>query len=110
MPLGPGAKRMLVVLAGMVFLLVTGLVPPAVAGLFAAGAIILSGILTVDQAYRGIAWTTVILVGGMIPLSTAMTEIGAAEQLAEALVSGVGDAGPHASCSGSSCSRWRSAS
>jgi di/tricarboxylate transporter len=95
-PLGPGAKRMLVVLAGMVFLLVTGLVPPAVAGLFAAGAIIVSGILTVDQAYRGIAWTTVILVGGMIPLSTAMTETGAAEQLAEALVSGVGDAGPHA--------------
>ena len=28
--------------------------------------------LTIDQAYRGIAWTTVILVGGMIPLSTAM--------------------------------------
>jgi di/tricarboxylate transporter len=95
-PLGPGAKRVLVILAGMVFLLVTGLVPPAVAGLFAAGAIILSGVLTVDQAYRGIAWTTVILVGGMIPLSTAMTETGAAEQLAEALVSGVGDAGPHA--------------
>ena len=93
-PLGPGAKRMLVVLAGMVFLLVTGLVPPAVAGLFAAGAVILTGVLTVDQAYRGIAWTTVILVGGMIPLSTAMVETGAAEQLAEALVSGVGDAGP----------------
>ena len=32
----------------------------------------------------------------MIPLSTAMVETGAAEQLAEALVDGVGDAGPHA--------------
>ena len=95
-PLGPGAKRVLVVLAAMVILLVTGWVPPAVAGLLAAGAIILSGILTVDQAYRGIAWTTVILVAGMIPLSTAMVETGAAEQLAEALVDGVGDAGPHA--------------
>ena len=80
----------------MVILLVTGWVPPAVAGLLAAGAIILSGMLTVDQAYRGIAWTTVILVAGMIPLSTAMVETGAAEQLAEALVDGVGDAGPHA--------------
>ncbi len=78
-PLGPGAKQALVVLAGMVILLVTGLVPPAVAGLLAAGAIILSGVLTVEQAYRGIAWTTVILVGGMIPLSTAMVETGAAE-------------------------------
>ena len=95
-PLGPGAPQALVVLAGMVILLVTGLVPPAVAGLLAAGAIILSGVLTVEQAYRGIAWTTVILVGGMIPLSTAMVETGAAEQLAERLVDVVGDAGPHA--------------
>jgi di/tricarboxylate transporter len=30
--------------------------------------------LTIDQAYRGIAWTTVILVGGMIPLSPAMVQ------------------------------------
>jgi di/tricarboxylate transporter len=95
-PLGPGAKRTLAILAGMVILLVAGWVPPAVAGLLAAGAIILSRVLTVEEAYRGIAWTTVILVGGMIPLSTAMVETGAAEQLAEALVGGIGDAGPHA--------------
>ena len=94
-PLGPGAKRTLVVLAGMVILLVGGLVPPAVAGLFAAGAIVLFRVLTAEQAYRGISWTTVILVAGMIPLSTAMVETGAAEQLAEALVSGIGNAGPH---------------
>ena len=93
-PLGPGAKRAIAVLAGMVILLATGAVPPAVAGLLAAGAMVLSGVLTMDQAYRGISWTTVILVGGMIPLSTAMIETGAAEKLAEGLVSMVGDAGP----------------
>ena len=64
-PLGPGAKKTLVVLAGMVVLLATGAVPPAVAGLLAAGAIVLTGVLTVDEAYRGIAWTTVILVAGI---------------------------------------------
>ena len=95
-PLGPGAKRTLVVLAGMVMLLVAGVVPPAVAGLFAAGAIVLFRVLTAEQAYRGISWTTVILVAGMIPLSTAMVETGAAETLAEALVSGLGDSGPYA--------------
>ena len=99
-PLGPGAKRALIVLAGMVILLVTGVVPPAVAGLLAAGGIILSGVLTVDEAYRGIAWTTVILVGGMIPLSTAMVETGAAQKLADGLVDLVGDAGPHALLAG----------
>jgi di/tricarboxylate transporter len=93
-PLGPGGAQALVVLAGMVVLLATGVVPPAVAGLLAAGGMILSGVLTVDQAYRGISWTTVILVAGMIPLSTAMVSTGAAETLAEGLLDVVGDAGP----------------
>jgi di/tricarboxylate transporter len=61
--------------------------------LLAAGAIVVFGVLTIDQAYRGIAWTTVILVAGMIPLSTAMTETGAAQQLADNLVDAVG--GPY---------------
>jgi di/tricarboxylate transporter len=92
-PLGPGAKRALVVLAAMVALLATGAVPPAVAGLLAAGAIVVSRVLTIEQAYRGISWTTVVLVAGMIPLSTAMTETGAAARLADALVDVVGGSG-----------------
>ena len=80
----------------MVVLLATGAVPSAVAGLLAAGAIVLLGVLTIDQAYRGISWTTVILVGGMMSLSTAMVTSGAAEQLADGLVDIVGDLGPHA--------------
>ena len=95
-PLGPGAKRAIVALAGMVVLLATGAVPPAVAGLLAAGALVLLGVLTVEEAYRGISWTTVILVGGMISLSTAMAETGAAATLADGLVDVVGDAGPYA--------------
>ena len=95
-PLGPGAPQVLVIVAGMVILLVAGLVPPAVAGLLAAGGIVLSRVLTVEQAYRGIAWTTVVLVAGMIPLSTAMVSTGAASTLAEGLVDIVGDSGPHA--------------
>jgi di/tricarboxylate transporter len=93
-PLGPGARRALVALAAMVILLATGAVPPAVAGLLAAGALVVSGVLSTEQAYRGIGWTTVILVAGMIPLATAMTESGAAERLANGLVDLVGDAGP----------------
>ena len=45
-PLGAGAKRALVVLAGMVVLLATGAVQPVVAGLLAAGAIIVLRVLT----------------------------------------------------------------
>jgi di/tricarboxylate transporter len=99
-PLGPGAGRAVIVLAAMVVLLATGAVPPAVAGLLAAGAIVVSGALTVDEAYRGISWSTVILVAGMIPLSTAMTETGAAQKLADALVDTVGDHGGYALLAG----------
>jgi di/tricarboxylate transporter len=94
-PLGAGAKRAVAVLALMVVLLATGAVPAAVAGLLAAIALIVLGVLSVEQAQRGISWTTVVLVGGMIPLSTAMAESGAAATLADELVRIVGDAGPH---------------
>jgi di/tricarboxylate transporter len=90
-PLGPGAKRALVILGVMVVLLATGAVPPAVAGLLAAGALIVGRVMTIDEAYRGISWTTVVLVAGLIPLSTAMTETGAAARLADLLLDVVGD-------------------
>ncbi len=95
-PLGPGAKRALGVLAGMVVLLATGVVPAPVAGILAALAMVLLGVLKVDEAYRGISWTTLILVGGMMSLSAAMVSSGAAQTLAEGLVSLVGGFGPHA--------------
>ncbi len=85
-PLGPGAKRAIAVLAAMILLLVTGAVPAAVAGLLAACAIVLLGLLSTEQAFRCVSWTTVVLVGGMISLSTAMVATGAAEDLADRLV------------------------
>lgn len=98
--LGYGAKLMIGILGAMVVLLATGIVPPAVAGLLAAGAVLLSGIISVEQLYRSINWTTVIMVGAMMPLSTAMQETGAARLLAEGLVAVVGDAGPYALLTG----------
>ncbi|HET6747713.1 MAG TPA: SLC13 family permease [Actinomycetes bacterium] len=94
-PLGPGGKRATAVLAAMVLLLATGAVPAVVAGLLAAGAMILLGVITLEQAYRGINWTTVVLVGAMIPMSVAMQVTGAAERIATALVDVVGDASPY---------------
>ena len=100
LPMGPGARQAVLILIAMVLLLATGLVPPAVAGLLAAGAIILVGIMSVEQAYGAIGWTTVILVGALMPLSTAMIETGAAKLIAQALVEMVGGAGPYALLAG----------
>ena len=63
-------------------LLATNAVPPVVASMLAAGVLILIKVVTIEQAYRAISWTTVILVAGMFPLSLAMRTTGAAEKLA----------------------------
>ena len=85
-PLGPRSTTALVVTGVMVVLLATGAVPAAVAALLAACAIVGLGVLTPSEAYRGISWTTVFLVAGMIPLSTAMEVSGAAAWAADILV------------------------
>jgi di/tricarboxylate transporter len=99
-PLGAGARIALAVMGGMVLLLATGLVPPAVAGLLAAGVLLASGVVSLDAAHRAINWTTVILVGAMMPLSLAMDRTGAAQLLAEGLVAAAGPLGPTALLAG----------
>lgn len=94
-PLGRGARRALVILGIMVLLLATGLVPPAVAGLGAAGALVLTRVVTIPQSYRAISWTTVILIAGMVPLSAAFVSTGAAGIVADAVLAVIGTASPH---------------
>ena len=99
-PMGREALISLGIMAVMVVLLATGLVPAAAAGILAAGAILVFGILDAEEIYRAINWTTVILVGAMMPLSTAITETGAARILAEGLIHLVGGFGPRALLAG----------
>jgi di/tricarboxylate transporter len=94
-PLGPKAKFALIVLAGMVVTLTTGFFPAVAVCLVAAMAMVLLKVVTIDQAHRSISWTTLILVAGMIPLSTAITETGTAESLAHRFVDLIGDGSPY---------------
>ena len=94
-PLGPRAESAIAVLVGMVILLATGIVPPAIAALLAACAMVLLRVISVNQAHRSISWTTLILVGGMIPLSTAIQVSGTADLIANGLVTVVGYSSPY---------------
>jgi di/tricarboxylate transporter len=94
-PLAAGARRTLVVVALMVVALASGVVPAAVAGALAAMALVVTGVLAAEQAYRAISWTTVVLIAGMIPVSVAIQQTGAADDLASVLVDLVRGAGPH---------------
>lgn len=93
-PMGPGAKIAVGALLGLVLMLASNIVPPAVAGLICACMLVICRVITVEQSYRAIHWTTVIMVGAMMPISTAMIESGTAKFVADELVSLVGSAGP----------------
>jgi di/tricarboxylate transporter len=94
-PLGAGARRALLVVLGMVVALAGGLMPAAVAGVCAAGAMVVLRVVGVDQAFRAVSWSAVVLIAGLIPLSHALQTTGAAEQLASVVLDVVGGAGPH---------------
>ena len=93
-PLGAGAKRALSVVVAMVVALATGIVPVAVAGVLAAMALVLLGVLRTEDAYRAVSWDTVILIAGLIPVSAALQSTGAADDIARLVLDLVGDAGP----------------
>jgi di/tricarboxylate transporter len=61
---------------------------------------ILTGCLTMDEAYRSIEWKAIFLIAGMLPLGIAMEQTGAASFLAEGMVSLVGVHGPLAVMAG----------
>jgi di/tricarboxylate transporter len=89
-PLGPRARQAGAVLVAMVVLLAFGIVPPAVAGLLGALGMVLTRVLTSAQAYRAVSWETVVLVGGLIPLSTAIQRSGAGDDIAQVVLDVVG--------------------
>lgn len=94
-PMGGRAKVAIGIVLGMVLLLATGAVPASVAALLAACAMVLLRVMTVSEAHRAISWTTLILVGGMIPLSVAIESTGLADAMAGGLVGLVGTGRPH---------------
>ena len=93
-PWGPKATVAVAIVAGMVVLLAFGIVPPAIAGLMAATAMVVTRVVSVPQAYRSVSWQTVVLIGGLIPLTTAIRTSGAADQIASVITAVVGDGRP----------------
>jgi di/tricarboxylate transporter len=62
--------------------------------LFGALAMVLTGILSMDQVYQAIDWKSIFLIAGLLPLSIAMTKTGAATTIGGWLINIVGNATP----------------
>ena len=98
--LRPRAGVAVAALAGMVAMMVAGVVPTVIAALIAAAAMVLGGCLSTRDAYRAISWSSVVLIAAMIPMGKALEATGGARLLAEALVSTLGDLSPVALMAG----------
>ncbi len=61
---------------------------------------VLTGCLTMDEAYQSIEWRSVFLIAGMLPLGTVMESTGTAQFLANGIVNFAGAWGPIAVLAG----------
>lgn len=86
-------------LAALIFLAALGLatfeiVPIAESFFTAALAMVLTGCLTMDEAYKSIEWRSLFLISGFIPLGVALDHTGAAALIGQGLVNTLGQFGP----------------
>ena len=98
--LSRGAYEAIGILIVLVVLLTTNAVPPAIAAVLCAGAMVVMRVITLPQLYRGVDWNTCILIGGLIPMATAMTNTGLAGLIGDHVIQLVGAGGPRAVLAG----------
>ena len=82
------------IMLGVVLSAMGGYAPISIAAVVGGSFMVLTGCLTMEQAYRAIDWRAIFLIAGMLPLGIAMQETGAAEYLAAQVMDLLGDAGP----------------
>ncbi|MDP2106575.1 MAG: SLC13 family permease, partial [Desulfobulbaceae bacterium] len=66
----------------------------SIALLTGALGMILSKVLSIDEAYESVDWMTVFLLGGLIPLGIAFEKTGAAKVIAETIMGALGSVSP----------------
>lgn len=84
----------------MIALLVFKVFPGAIAALVCAGIMLLTRCVPISKAYKGISWTSVVMIAAMIPMGTALQKTGVAEIAANGLVEILGSIHPTALLAG----------
>jgi di/tricarboxylate transporter len=83
-----------VIMIGVVVAAFVGWLPIHIAALIGATLMVVSGCLTMEEAYRAVDWRAIFLIAGLLPLGTAMDQSGAAQFLAQQTMTLLGPMGP----------------
>jgi di/tricarboxylate transporter len=88
------APAALTILAGMMLLMTTGAVGNVIAVLLAAVALVISGCVRIEEAYRSINYEAVVLIAAILPMATALDKTGGLAVAADALMASSESFGP----------------
>jgi di/tricarboxylate transporter len=88
------APTSVLIIAAVLTPVLLGWLPISIAAVAGAALMVLTGCLTMPEAYRAIEWRSVFLIAGMLPLGTAMQQTGAASLLAEGMLAVARPLGP----------------
>jgi di/tricarboxylate transporter len=90
----------LLILAGMLVLMVSGVIPVTTASMLAALAVVLTGCLAMDEAYQSVDWRSIVLIAGMLPMSIALEKVGLVDVVAQGMTDVLGSWSPLAVLAG----------
>lgn len=94
-PLRHKAPVAALIMVLMVIAMIINVVPAVICVIVAAVMMVVTGCLpNMESAYKTVNWESIVLIGAMIPVSTAIEKTGAAALLSEQLVSSLGSYGP----------------
>ncbi len=100
-PPSPEKNKWALLITGLVLVAaIFNFVPLPIAVLAGWVAIIFTGIMTMDSAYRAVEWRVVFLIAGMLPIGIAMANTGLADRIGMALVEVLAPTGPLALIAG----------
>jgi di/tricarboxylate transporter len=94
------APLAILILAGVIGSVMLNLLPLSIAALLGVVLMVVSGCLTMDEAYLAIEWKAIFLIAGMLSLGTALQQTGAAAFLTGGLMAVLGGYGPLAVLAG----------
>jgi di/tricarboxylate transporter len=84
----------LLIMAGVLLPVMLGYLPIEISSVIGVALMVLTGCLTMEEAYQSIEWKSVFLIAGLLPLGLAMQQTGAAHVLADGVEYLMGGWGP----------------